>query len=93
MKTPYAIVIGLALIAAAIFFREPSIDPAYALSNSGADGFECNQTPEDDGYKLRPTGGTCFVLHGDSVTSVDFMFEGRRDEGKYSFKVATTTWR
>ena len=28
MKTPYAILIGLALIAAALFFREPSIHPA-----------------------------------------------------------------
>ena len=32
MKTPYAILIGLALIAAAIFFREPSIHSAQAAS-------------------------------------------------------------
>lgn len=30
MKTPYAILIGLALIAAALFFRQPSIPPAQA---------------------------------------------------------------
>ena len=30
MKTPYAILIGLALIAAALFFRQPSISPAQA---------------------------------------------------------------
>jgi len=30
MKTPTAIFLGLALIATAIFFREPSISPAHA---------------------------------------------------------------
>ncbi len=30
MKTPYAILIGLTLIAAAIFFREPLTKPAHA---------------------------------------------------------------
>ena len=33
MKTPYAILIGLALIAVAKFFRVPSISPASALSS------------------------------------------------------------
>ena len=30
MKTPHAILVGLALIAAALFFREPSVSPAEA---------------------------------------------------------------
>ena len=30
MKTPQAILIGLALIAAAIYFQEPPVKPAYA---------------------------------------------------------------
>ena len=30
MKTPYAILIGLTLIATALFFREPLTKPAYA---------------------------------------------------------------
>ena len=37
MKTPYAILVGLALIAAAIFFRAPSISPAFAASDCGGD--------------------------------------------------------
>jgi hypothetical protein len=32
MKTPTALFLGLALIAAAIFFREPSIKPAHAAT-------------------------------------------------------------
>ena len=32
MKTPHAILIGLALVAAALFFREPSVSPAHASS-------------------------------------------------------------
>ena len=32
MKTPTAIFLGLALIAAAIFFREPPISPAHAAT-------------------------------------------------------------
>jgi len=38
MKTPYAILIGLALIAAAIFFRQPSIPPAQAGILGDGDG-------------------------------------------------------
>jgi len=50
MKTPYAILIGLALIAAAIFYREPSIKsalattsahpPVMACLNSGGGGYD-----------------------------------------------------
>jgi hypothetical protein len=35
MKTPHAILIGLALIAVAIFFRAPSISPAFASQDCG----------------------------------------------------------
>ena len=43
MKTPYAILIGLALIAAALFFRQPSVPPAQAYTTGGdAEAFRCN---------------------------------------------------
>ena len=61
MKTPYAILIGLALIAAALFFRQPSIAPAQAGLIGGVDGFECY---------LNHDNGNCAVLHGDKVTWV-----------------------
>ena len=41
MNTPYAILIGLALIAAAIFFRAPSISPAFAARDCGSIGNPC----------------------------------------------------
>ena len=41
MKTPYAILIGLALIAAAIFFREPSIKSALATTSAHPPVMEC----------------------------------------------------
>ena len=58
MKTPYAILIGLALIAAALFFRQPAVAPAQAGSIGGVDGFECLA----DG---------CLVLHGDKITYIN----------------------
>ena len=42
MKTPTAILLGLALIAAAIFLREPSIKSAQAVTPP-AYQFQCNQ--------------------------------------------------
>ena len=33
MKTPHAILIGLSLIAAAIFFNDSAVKPAYAYGN------------------------------------------------------------
>ena len=33
MKTPYAILIGLSLIAAAIFFKDTAVNPAHAYNN------------------------------------------------------------
>jgi hypothetical protein len=61
MKTPYAILIGLALIAAAIFFRQPSIAPAQAGLIGDVDGFEC----ADLG---------CAVLHGDQITFIRYSY-------------------
>jgi hypothetical protein len=58
MKTPYAILIGLALIAAALFFREPSISPAQAGILGDVDGFDCSMHG-------------CAVLHGDQITFVN----------------------
>ena len=33
MKTPHAILIGLSLIAAAIFFKDTAVKPAHAYNN------------------------------------------------------------
>ena len=41
MKTPYAILIGLALIAAAIFYREPSIKSALATTSAHPPVMSC----------------------------------------------------
>ena len=42
MKTPHAILIGLSLIAAAIFFKDTAIKPAYAIGGPKAvAGFAC----------------------------------------------------
>ena len=53
MKTPHAILIGLSLIAAAIFFKDTAVKPAHAFG--GPDGFACQ-------------GGTCWVFEGDKAT-------------------------
>jgi hypothetical protein len=82
MKTPYAILIGLALIAAALFFRQPSVAPAQAGLIGGVDGFEC-------------TDLGCAVLHGDQITLIRYSYlrpnSGiRRNE---SGTGTTTPWR
>lgn len=42
MKTPHAILIGLSLIAAAIFFKDTVVKPAHALGGPrGLAGFSC----------------------------------------------------
>jgi hypothetical protein len=63
MKTPYAILIGLALIAAAIFYREPSVSAAQAggIKTKYMDGFKCVATPKYG-------AATCAILHGDQIT-------------------------
>lgn len=58
MKTPHAILIGLALIAAALFFREPSVSTAQAGILGDVDGFECSVHG-------------CAVLHGDKITFIE----------------------
>ena len=50
MKTPHAILIGLSLIAAAIFFKDTMTPPAHAFG--GPDGFACEKS-------------MCFVFKGD----------------------------
>ena len=57
MKTPHAILIGLTLIAAALFFREPSVPPAQAGLVDGVGGFQC-------------WAAACVILHGDQLTTV-----------------------
>ena len=54
MKTPHAILIGLSLIAAAIFFKDTAVKPAHAFG--GPDGFGC------------PSINTCWVFEGDKAT-------------------------
>ena len=39
MKTPHAVLIGLSLIAAAIYFKEPFVKPAHAFR--GVDHIAC----------------------------------------------------
>ena len=53
MKTPHAILIGLSLIAAAIFFKDTAVKPAHAFG--GPDGFGCDRAH-------------CYVFEGDVVT-------------------------
>ena len=84
MKTPYAILIGLALIAAAIFFRQPSIAPAQAGLIGDVDGFECSKWG-------------CAVLHGDQITHIgnrilrDFYDSGLRKNKHHTGVI--TPWR
>ena len=60
MKTPTAIFLGLTLIAAAIFFREPSIKSAHAALG-GVDGFSCAKGHLAGGWV------SCAILDGDEV--------------------------
>ena len=66
MKTPYAILIGLALITAALFYREPSVAPAQAGVTERVIGFECVETRAG----LAHSGG-CYILHGNSITYME----------------------
>ena len=54
MKTPHAILIGLSLIAAAIFFKDTAVKPAHAFG--GPDGFACW------------AWHSCYVFKGDTAT-------------------------
>ena len=93
MKTPHPILIGLALIAAALFFRQPSIAPAQAGLIGGVDGFECGVL-----WVLgKDSGGGCAVLHGDKITFIeehilkDFYKSGLR-KNKHDTGILTP-WR
>ena len=44
MKAPHAILIGLSLIAAAIFFKDRMTPPTNALTLDGPDGFAGHRT-------------------------------------------------
>ena len=67
MNTPYAILIGLALVPAAPFFRQPSIAPVQAggVKVKYMDGFKCHST-----NKLRSEN--CYILHEDKVIALMF---------------------
>ena len=84
MKTPYAILIGLALIAAAHFFRQPSIAPAQAggVKVKYMDGFKCVAHP---GMQV---GGHCYILHEDKVIGLPFNWV----RGEWS-QIKTVKWR
>ena len=80
MKTPYAILIGLALIAAAIFYREPSIKSARAGLGGAADALVCtSQSPYQHGE-------SCFVLHGNSVTRTEYQSGEWRETKTIKFR-------
>ena len=83
MKTPHAILIGLALIAAALLFREPSIDPAHAALGLGGDGINC--------VPLKKTHVMCAIYEDNTITFVwpeltyaerQDMIQGRGDDKK-----------
>ena len=57
MKTPHAILIGLSLIAAGIFFKDTAVKPAYAKVDGVAqyggktEGFDCLQAHNSKGKR------------------------------------------
>ena len=70
MKTPHAILIGLSLIAAAIFFKDIMTSPAHALGGPrGFGSFSCSH-------------GYCFVLDG-NVKIYAMIAEGQGGAGKW----------
>ena len=74
MKTPYAILIGLALIAAAIFYREPSVSAAQAgaIKTKYMDGFKCVASDRDS--------TTCAILHGNQITFAHQFFSNKSSD-------------
>ena len=71
MKTPHAILIGLSLIAAAIFFKDTAVKPAHAFG--GPDHITCG------GEQL----GSCVTFKGD----VAYLFSLVRGANNYVWKV------
>ena len=68
MKTPYAILIGLALIAAAIFYREPSIKSALATTSIQIPVMSCL----GGGYGAGDW--FCNIAYGDSLYQIPLDF-------------------
>ena len=90
MKTPYAIPIGLALIAAALLYRQPSIAPAQAggVKVKYMGGFKCITTG-GAGFEW---DGICFVLHENKVTALKFS-NSKGWYGPVGGDSRTTKWR
>ena len=57
MKTPHAVLIGLSLIAAAIYFKEPFVKPAHAFG--GPHNITCFRSPSDE--------HVCYLFKGDTA--------------------------
>jgi len=72
MKTPYAILIGLALIAAAIFYREPSIKSALATTSAHPPVMSCL------GGGFGAGTWFCNIAYGDSLYSIPLDFDNKK---------------
>ena len=57
MKTPHAVLIGLSLIAAAIYFKEPFVEPAHAFG--GPDHITC--------FDASDAQRGCYLFEGDTA--------------------------
>jgi len=88
MKTPHAILIGLVLIAAAIFFKGSIIDPAESAMLSGADDMKCFRIAKGPIHRHMLQ---CLVLHGPNVTT--FVTDWSGDLGRTDTSRFTGTWR
>jgi hypothetical protein len=75
MKTPYAILIGLALIAAAIFYREPSIKSALATTSAHPPVMACLNS---GGGGYDGTYWFCNIAYGDSLYSIPLDFDNKK---------------
>ena len=70
MKTPHAILIGLSLIAAAIFFKDTVVKPAHAFGGPGdIEGFSC-------------VGLHCYLLDN-SLRVYTLRIKGMGEHGKW----------
>ena len=79
MKTPHAILIGLSLIAAAIFFKDPAVKPAHAKVvldgyDGKTEGFDCVQRYKSKG---KPDQVYCYRLDDRGVV---YKFVFRRGQ-------------
>ena len=78
MKTPHAILIGLSLIAAAIFFKDTAVKPAHASGGEDID-MACHFGQLDTGQ-----GDRCWIRHGYYMN----LFSGGANE-----PVTIVNWR